>query len=88
MDRERAWAEAEAKEKAKIARISAKAGGRAKTEVAERVRAWSKAEVEAKEKSDITRFTAQASEKAKAEAEERARAAVRERENAAKSAVE
>ena len=47
--RERAWAEA--KEKAKISRITAEAGGTANAEAAER--AW--AEAEAKEKAEIAR---------------------------------
>ena len=63
------WAEAEANEKAKIVRIAAEAGGRAKTEAAERVRAWARAEE--KGKVDIDRFSAQASKKANDEAEER-----------------
>ena len=49
-------AEAKANEKAKIVRIAAEAGGRAKTEDADRVRAWAKAE--AKEKAEIDRVTA------------------------------
>ena len=39
-ERARVWAKAEAKEKAKIVSIAAGAGGRAKTEAAERVRVW------------------------------------------------
>ena len=38
MERVRAWAKSEAKYKANIVRIAAEAGGRAKTEVTERVR--------------------------------------------------
>ena len=71
------WAEAKAIEKAKIDRIAAKAGGRANTEVAERVRVW--VDAEAKEKVEISRVAAQAREKSKAEAEDRVRATVRER---------
>ena len=82
-ERARAWDEAEAKEKAKISRISSVAGGRDKGEAAER--AW--AEEEVKKKAEIARVAAQDSEKAKAKAEERARAMVRVRENSAKSAV-
>ena len=38
------WDEAKANKKAEIVRIAAEAGGRAKTEAAERVRAWAEAE--------------------------------------------
>ena len=40
-DREKAWAEAQAKDKAEIARISAEDGGKSKSEAADRARAWS-----------------------------------------------
>ena len=65
----RAWAEAKAKEKAKISRITAEAGGRANYKDAEMARAWAKAE--AKENAEIVRVAAQAREKFKAEAIER-----------------
>ena len=61
------------KDKANISRITAEAGGRAKTEFTDRVRLWAEAEAEEKEKAE----TDQASKKAKSEAEERARATVR-----------
>ena len=69
------WAEAEAKEKAKIDSIFAEDGGRSKVVAAVRSRAWSK--TKAKEKSEIDRVAAQASEKANAEAEERESLTVR-----------
>ena len=52
------------------------------------MRAWAKAEAEAMEKAEITRVAAQNIRKANAEAEERAKDTVRERDNAANSAVE
>ena len=64
--RVRAWSKDEAKEKAKIARITDEAGGRVNAEDSERARAW--AEVEAKEKVEIARVTAQDSERGKAAA--------------------
>ena len=44
IERARVWAEAEAKEKVKIAMITAEDGGRDNAKVAERARVWDKAE--------------------------------------------
>ena len=43
MERARSWDKVEAKEKDKITRIAAEAGGISNTEVVERVRAWADA---------------------------------------------
>ena len=82
MERARTWAEAEAKEKAEIARVAAKARYKAEAEATESAKAW--ADSKSKKKAEIYRIASKASEKEEAEAEVR----VTEKACAAKRAVE